>query len=182
MSSMKKLTISALCVALCVILPQVIPGQELRSLLSPMHLPVLLCGLVCGWPYGAACGVMGPVLSSLITSMPPTAPLVPMIPELCAYGLMAGLLMQVIRTGKLYADLYLSLVPAMLIGRVVGGVARALFFMAQAKSYSIALWVGSYLTGTLPGIILQLVLLPILVVALTKAKLIPERYPARTAA
>ncbi len=179
MSSMKKLTISALCVALCVILPQVIPGQELRSLLSPMHLPVLLCGLVCGWSYGIACGAMGPALSSLITSMPPTAQLVPMIPELCAYGLMAGLLMQVIRTGKLYADLYLSLVPAMLVGRVVGGVARALFFMAQAKSYSIALWVGSYLTGTLPGIILQLVLLPILVVALTKAKLLPERYPAQ---
>ncbi len=134
MSSMKKLTISALCVALCVILPQAIPGQELRSLLSPMHLPVLLCGLVCGWPYGAACGVMGPVLSSLITGMPPTAQLVAMVPELCAYGLMAGLLMKLIHTGKQSADLYLSLIPAMLIGRVGGGVARALFFMAQAKS------------------------------------------------
>jgi len=104
-----------------------------------------------------------------------------MVPELCAYGLFSGLLLQWIRTGKLYADLYLSLIPAMLAGRVVGGVARALFLMAQSKGYSVALWVGSYLTGTLPGIVLQLVLLPVLVAALIRARLIPERYPAQRA-
>jgi hypothetical protein len=103
-----------------------------------------------------------------------------MIPELCAYGLFSGLLMAHIRTGRTVADVYLALVPTMLIGRIVGGVARALFCLATTESYGVGLWLSAYFVTALPAIILQLVALPALYLILRKAKLIPARKPHET--
>ena len=177
MSSVKKICVCAICVALCCVLPPAFHALSIGTAFSPMHIPPLLCGLLCGWPYGAFCGLAGPVLSSLVTGMPGTAQLIYMAPELCAYGLFSGLLFQLIRTGRSTTDLYLALVPAMLLGRVVGGVVRAAFYLAAAEEYSISLWAGAYVVGTLPGIILQLIIIPVLVLALMKARLVPARYP-----
>lgn len=179
MPSVKKICICAICVALCYGLPLAFHGLALGSALSPIHLPILLCGLVCGWPYGAICGIVGPVLSSLLSSMPAAVKLIYMVPELCIYGLACGLFMGVIRTGRTLADLYLSLLPSLLLGRVARGVARALLYLSTAQEYSIALWASSYLVGTLPAIVLQLIVLPPLVLALAQARLIPMRYPKR---
>ena len=178
MSRVKKICICAICTALCYVLPLAFHGLALGTALSPMHLPVLLCGLICGWPYGAFCGVVGPILSSILSSMPPAPMLVSMIPELCAYGLFSGLLLEFIRTGRTIADLYLALIPAMVLGRVVGGIAQAVFYLSSARPYSIAIWATSYVVGTLPAIVLQLILLPALVLVLARAGLIPARYPA----
>ena len=176
MSAVKKICICALCIALCCVLPTAFHGLGLGTALSPMHLPVLLCGLICGPWLGAVCGVVGPILSSVTTGMPGAAMLLHMVPELCVYGLCAGLFMKICRTGSLYADLYLSLIPAMLLGRVAGGVAKALEYRGGTEGYSLAMWAGSYFVGTLPGALLQLVVLPILVLAIMKAGLIPARY------
>ena len=175
MSTIKKICLCALCTALCYVLPVAFHPLALGSMLSPMHIPVLLCGLLCGWPYGLFCGAAGPLLSSLLSGMPPAPMLVSMIPELCAYGFFCGLLMGRIRTGRAIADLYLSLIPAMLLGRVVGGVASALFYLSTARTYSVALWASSYLVGTLPGMILHLILVPAVVLVLMKARLVPAR-------
>lgn len=180
LSSVKKLTVCGVCVALCAVLPPVFHMVGLGSVLSPMHIPVLLCGLVCGWPYGAFCGVAGPLAAHLINGTPPAAMLVSMVPELLVYGLVCGLLVKLIHTGNLYADLYCALVPAMLAGRVVGGAARALFMMGGGERYTLAMWAGAYLVQAVPGIILHLILVPALVVMLAKAGLIPSRYPRRT--
>lgn len=177
MSSVKKLCICALCIALCCVLPTAFHSFGLGMALSPMHLPVLLCGLICGGGLGAVCGAAGPILSSVITGMPGSAQLLHMVPELVAYGLFAGLLLKLWRTGSLYADLYLALVPAMLLGRVVGGAVQALEYLGGTERYSLAMWTGSYFVGTMPGAILQLIVLPALVVVLVKAGLIPTRYP-----
>ena len=176
MSSVKKITLCGVCMALCAILPPVFHMVGLGSILSPMHIPVLLCGLVCGWPYGLFCGVAGPLVAHLINGQPGAAMLVSMIPELAVYGLACGLMMKLVRTKNLYADIYCSLAPAMLAGRVVGGVARALFLMGGGESYTLAMWAGAYLVQAIPGIILHLVLVPALVLALTKARLVPARY------
>ena len=181
MSSTKKLCICAVCIALCYALPMAFHPLALGTALSPMHIPVLLCGLLCGWPYGLVCGVVGPLLSSALSGMPPAAMLLYMVPELAVYGLSAGVLMRLIRTGRTAADLYLALVPAMLLGRVAGGIAHALFFSPD-QPYSLALWVSGYLVGTAPGIILHLVILPVLVLALMKARLVPARYAVSPAA
>lgn len=176
MSAVKKSIITAVCIALCVVLPQAFHAvPNAGAIYLPMHIPVLLCGLICGWPYGLLCGLAGPALSALLTGMPPAAVLPGMLVECGVYGLAAGLLMQLVRTKHLYADLYISLAAAMLLGRVVSGIAKALIF--SAGSYSMASWVAGSFVTALPGIVIQLALLPSIVYALMRARLIPQRYP-----
>ncbi len=176
MSVVKKSIITAVCLALCVVVPQAFHAiPNAGSVYLPMHIPILLCGLICGWSYGLLCGLAGPALSTLFTGMPPVAYLPPMLVECAVYGLVSGLMMQIIRTRKVYVDLYLSLIIAMLSGRIVAGVARALIF-ARGNT-TMATWATSYFVTSLPGIIIQLVLIPSIVFALMKARLVPMRYP-----
>ncbi|MCH5341923.1 MAG: ECF transporter S component [Acetatifactor sp.] len=189
MNHLTRTVTTAVCIALCVVLPMAlhwIPGVgsiNLGTLLSPMHLPVLLCGLVCGWPYGLACGILGPLLSSLLTSMPGWGYLPTMMVELALYGLISGILIQLVHTGRLMVDLYISLIVAMLAGRIITGIARALIFVPRSGGiYSLNAWATGYFVSSFPGIILQLILLPILYLALQRAKLIPNRYQKQKAA
>ena len=176
MSAVKKSIITAVCIALCVVLPQAFHAvPNAGAIYLPMHIPVLLCGLICGWSYGLLCGLAGAALSALLTGMPPAAVLPGMLVECGVYGLAAGLLMQLVRTKHLYADLYISLAAAMLLGRVVSGIAKALIF--SAGSYSMVSWVAGSFVTALPGIVIQLALLPSIVYALMRARLIPQRYP-----
>lgn len=178
MSKIKKLCICAICIALCYVLPVALHPFGLGRVLSPMHIPVLLCGLVCGSFYGMFCGIAGPILSSILSGMPPMTMLFSIIPELMVYGLVTALLMKYVRTGKLLADIYISLVAAMLLGRIVGGIAKALFIalVASGDTFNISIWVSSYFVSTLPGIIIHLILVPMLVTVLIKTKIIPSRY------
>lgn len=176
LSSIKRVSLCAMCVALCYVLPIAFHAIGLGSVLSPMHIPVLLCGLVCGGGYGLICGILGPVLSSLISGMPPVMMLVRMIPELCIYGLAGGLAMRFIRTGRAALDVYIALAIAMIAGRIVGGIASAIFYTVTSGVYSLALWVTGYFVEALPGIAAHLILVPVLVFTLAKAKLIPQRY------
>ena len=181
MSTVKKICICSFCAAMCYVLPLIFHALALGWTFSPMHLPVLLCGLLCGGPYGLFCGLAGPVLSCVLSGMPGPVQLVSMVPELCVYGLVTGLGARWVYTGKTVADLYCSLVPAMILGRITGGVVQAVFFLSTARSYTLAMWAGSYVVGTLPGAVLQLVLLPALVWGLGRARLIPARYPRQAA-
>ena len=177
MTATKKSIITAVCIALCVVLPLAFHAiPQGGSIYCPMHIPVLLCGLVCGWPFGLLCGAAGPALSAAMTGMPPVAYLPSMIVELAVYGAISGLMMNAAKTGKLYPDLYISLVAAMLCGRVVGGLANAVIF--SRGDYSMAAWATGYFVTGLPGIIIQLALIPSIVVALEKSNLIPARYSA----
>lgn len=175
MSNVKKSIITAVCIALCYVIPLMFHGiQNAGSIFCPMHIPVFICGLICGWQYGLLCGIAGPLVSALITGMPPAAVLPGMLVECAAYGALTGLMMQLVHTKKVYPDLYISLLVAMLGGRIISGIAKALIF--SAGSYSMTAWVtGSFVTS-LPGIIVHLVLIPSIVYALMKAKLIPARY------
>ncbi len=174
----RKISLCALCIALCYVLPIAFHAIGLGSVLSPMHIPVLLCGLICGPACGLICGAIGPVLSSLLSGMPPVLMLIRMLPELCVYGLASGFAMKTLRTGTTLADTYISLGIAMLAGRIAGGIATAIFFAVTSGVYSLALWFTGYFAQGLPGIAAHLILLPILVLALEKARLIPARYSA----
>ena len=171
---LRKTIITAICMALCVVLPMAfhaIPNGG--TLFSPMHLPVFLCGLVCGWQYGLLCGIFGPVLSSFITGMPGMGYLPTMMVELALYGFISGLLINLIHTGKKTADIYISLLSAMLIGRIITGIVRAFIF--APGSITLQAWATGYFVSCLPGIIIQLILLPILYHALEHAKLLPKQ-------
>lgn len=173
MTNTKRLILSGLCIALGIVLPVAFHSvANAGSIFLPMHIPVLLCGLVCGWPYGLACGVITPLLSSVITGMPPLAYLPSMLCELAVYGFASGLLMRYVKTGKLLADLYVSLAGAMLLGRLVFGLLNALIF--RAGDYSVAMWTTAAFVTALPGILIQLAVIPVLVLALKKSKLITE--------
>ena len=173
-SSIKRMTLSALCVALCVVLPMafhMIPNAG--SVMLPMHIPVLLCGLVCGWQYGLLCGILGPLVSSVLTGMPPAAILPGMMVECGMYGCVGGLMMERVRTGSLYGDIYISLPTAMLAGRVISGIVKALIL---TPGLSFTAWVTASFVTAFPGIMIQLIFLPSVVCTLMKAKVIPQRY------
>lgn len=175
MKKSNKIVLTAMCIALCVILPQAfhtIPNAG--SIFLPMHIPVFLCGLICGPFYGMFCGIMGPFFSALFTGMPPFAILPGMLVECAAYGLFSGVLLLYLRTKNMYADIYISLISSMLAGRLLSGIAKALLF--SKGSFAFSAWItASFITG-IPGIIIQLILIPSIVFTLTKAGKIPVRY------
>lgn len=174
MNSIKKMTMAAVCIALCVVLPIAFHSiPDAGSVFLPMHIPVLICGMICGWPYGLLCGLMGPLLSSVLTGMPPVAFLPAMMVECGTYGMVSGLMMKVLRTKNTYADLYIALVAAMLAGRVVSGIAKALIF---TPGMAMSAWITASFITALPGILIQLVFLPSVVFTLMKARIIPVRY------
>ena len=171
MTKLNKTVIAGLCVALGVVLPVAVHSiPNAGSILLPMHIPVLLCGLICGPWYGLACGILTPVMSSLISGMPGPAYLPAMVVELAVYGLIAGICIRVIKNRKLTARVYTALITAMLLGRVAYGLVNALIF--RAGEYSVALWLsGTFITAA-PGILVQLVIIPIIILALQRAKVI----------
>lgn len=176
MTPVKKLVFTAVCAALCVVLPlafHAIPNGG--SIFLPMHIPVLLCGLICGWPYGLICGLLGPFISSF-TGMPPLPILPSMMVECGTYGLVSGLMMRFVRTGKPYVDLYASMVTAMVLGRVVAGLAKSLIFAPGTAPFA---WVTTSLVMGIPGICIQLVIMPAVVFTLSRARLVTSRYPQR---
>jgi len=177
MSATKKSVVTAICIALCVVLPFAFHGiPNGGRIFCPIHIPILLCGLICYWRHGIICGLMGPVLSSILTGMPTAAVLPPMMIECAVYGAVTGLIMQYVHTRRTYFDLYLGLITAMVFGRVVAGIFRALIFTAGTAG-TISSLLSIYVIESLPGIITQLIFLPAVVFALMRAKIINERYP-----
>lgn len=176
MSNVKKSIITAVCIALCYVIPLMFHGiQNAGNIFCPMHIPVFICGLICGWQYGLLCGIAGPALSSALSGMPPVAILPSMMVELAVYGTVAGLMMKLVRTKSTYADLYISLIVAIVCGRVLAGLAKALIF--ARGSYSMSAWIAGSVVTSWPGTVIQLVFIPTIVFALMKSHLIPERYP-----
>lgn len=176
MSNVKKSIITAVCIALCYVIPLMFHGiQNAGNIFCPMHIPVFICGLICGWQYGLLCGIAGPALSSALSGMPPVAILPSMMVELAVYGTVAGLMMKLVRTKSTYADLYISLIVAIVCGRVLAGLAKALIF--ARGSYSMSAWIAGSVVTSWPGTVIQLVFIPTIVFALMKSHLVPERYP-----
>ena len=170
-TNLLKLTYAAVCLALCLVLP-FLTGQipQIGSKLLPMHIPVLLCGFLCGPVWGCAVGLIAPILRSLLFGMPPLFPTATaMAFELAAYGLLAGLFYKLLPKKTPY--LYLALILAMIGGRLVWGLAQTILMGVSGKSFTLAaFWAGAF-ANAWPGIILQLVLIPPVVAALKKAKL-----------
>ena len=160
----KKLVISALFLALCIVLP-FLTGQlkELGNALLPMHIPVMLCGVLCGGGWGAAVGFLAPFLRSITFGMPPLYPnCIWMSCELATYGFIIGILYNKLFKKRLLG-LYGSLILAMLSGRIVWGAVKALVLGLSGSSFAFsAFWAGGFLNAV-PGIVLQLILIPLIV-------------------
>lgn len=167
-SSTKQLVLSGLFIAMGLVLP--IAFHMLGAggtIFLPMHIPVLIAGFCLGLPYALAVGIIIPVLSSLLTGMPPLFPTLPfMTVELATYGAIVSLLY---RTYKQH--LFTALIGAMISGRIMAGLAVWLlttFFITQLPSPVIFVK-GAVITGV-PGIIIQLIFIPVVVTAINTYK------------
>ena len=172
--NVRNLALSAMFLALGIVLP-FLTGQiqQIGNKLLPMHIPVLLCGLICGWPYGFAVGLILPLLRSVTFGMPPLFPTaVAMTFELAAYGLFSGLVYSRCRRKNLGA-VFCALITAMIAGRFVWGAAMLLLLGAQGGAFTWEAFLAGAVLNAIPGILVQLVLIPAILFALQKAKLIP---------
>ena len=168
--SIRNLTYSSLCLALCLVLP-FLTGQipEIGSMLCPMHFPVLLCGFLCGGPWGAAVGIVAPLLRHILFHMPPLITALGMTFELGTYGLVSALLYR--RLPKTPAGLYASLLGAMASGRIIWGCAMTVISGVSGTLFGWEAFLAGALLNAIPGIALQLLLIPPLVLALKRAKI-----------
>lgn len=168
-SNTKTLVMTAFFIALGIVLPiafHAIPNAG--KIMLPMHIPVILCGFICGPIYGLLCGILTPILSSAMTGMPPMFPMaVIMLCELATYGFVSGLLIRLIKTKWMLFNIYATLVIALILGRVVSAPMSCALFHIPFNA-----WVTGTLAAAVPGLVVQILLIPVLLFALERARLI----------
>lgn len=169
----KNLTLSAMFLAIGLVLP-FLTGQipQIGNMMLPMHIPGLLCGLICGWQYGAVVGFVLPILRYMIFGMPVLFPTgIAMAFELMTYGLVIGLLYERSRW-KCIVCLYRSLISSMVAGRIVWAAVQMVLLGVTGGSFTMQMFFAGAFLNAVPGIIIQLVLIPSVMVALQRTGLI----------
>lgn len=169
----QRLIFTAICIALGLLLPKInmiIPIPNLGKIIAPMHIAVLLSGFLCGIPYATVCGMILPLLGFAINGMPQIYPTgISMVFELGAYGAITAFLYSYTK-GKIY----LSLIGGMIGGRIVMGIAHAIIFGLAGTPYGISAFISAAFVTAIPGIVIHLIVVPAIVFALRKARLIPQ--------
>ena len=167
-NSLYRTVLAALFLALAYVMP-FLTGQipEIGAMLCPLHIPVILCGFFCGWQWGIAVGITAPLLRSLMLGMPPLFPTaVCMAFELAAYAVVAALMHKHLPRKRPFV--YLSLITAMLAGRIIWGIAMLVCMGLSGGTFTLGAFVAGAFVNAVPGIIVQLVLIPILVMTLDR--------------
>ena len=173
-NSIKNMVLAAMFLAIGLVLPLFTAQlQQLGNMLSPMHLPVFLCGLICSWKYGFAVGFILPIMRSMLFHRPQMYPnAVAMAFELATYGLVVGYLYGRNKY-KCIKALYKSLIAAMLAGRIVWGITEVVLLGISGGTFTFSAFITGSFVNSWPGIVIQLILIPTIMVALGKAKLVP---------
>ena len=168
-NEIKKLTLSAMFLVMAFIMP-FLTGQipQIGSMLCPMHIPVLLCGFFCGAPWGIGVGFIAPLLRSITLGMPPMFPKAfCMAFELATYGFIAGLMYK--KLPKKRINIYVSLISAMIIGRLVWGFVMFGCMGFDISKFGLSAFLAGAVLNAIPGIVIQIIFIPIVVIALGKA-------------
>lgn len=171
-SAVKNVVLSGLFVALGLIMPFLtMQIPSIGSRLLPMHIPILLCGFLCGRKYGLGVGLVTPVFRSMLFGMPPMFPTAAaMAFELAAYGFIAGYLYDLLPKKNAY--IYAALILAMAFGRIIWGIASLVLYGLNGTSFTWQIFMAGAFINAIPGIIVQIVLIPLIVIALTRTVLI----------
>ena len=180
-TNIRKLVTAAMLMAVGIVLP-FFTGQipQVGNMLLPMHLPVIVCGLICGWQYGGIVGFMLPLLRYVLFGMPPMPNGLAMAFELAAYGAISGFLYNRSRW-QCIVSLYRSLIIAMIGGRVIWGIVRVVMLGMTGNAFTWQMFMAGAFLNAVPGIILQLVFIPALMVALNKTGLVRFRREQKAA-
>ena len=177
-SPVQKMTLTAMFLAIGIVLP-FITGHipTIGNMLLPMHLPVFLCALICGWQYGLPMAIILPLLRSFMFGFPPLYPnAIVMAFELATYAFVLGFLYERSRWQCTRA-LYRCMIIAMIAGRIVWGIVKWVLLGAAGDAFTMQAFIAGGFLNAIPGIILQLILIPAIMVALDRAKLVPFRRP-----
>lgn len=167
------LTLAAMFLAVGLLLP-FLTGQikQIGNMLLPMHIPVIMCGLICGWKYGLGVGFVTPILRYFLFGMPVLYPNgIAMAFELATYGLVVGLLYSRSRW-KCIISLYRSMIIAMIAGRIVWGIAEIFLLGLGENGFTWEAFMAGAFLNAFPGIILQLVFIPAMMLVLNKTGLV----------
>lgn len=167
MSNTKRMVLATMFLALGLVLPFAVAQiPVLGAMLLPMHIPILLCGLICGWQYGGLVGFICPLLRSALFGMPMMFPnAIAMAFELMTYGAVIGLLWERSKYQCLRA-LFRCMIPAMIIGRVVWGIVSWALFAIAGTPFTLELFLAGAFINAVPGIILQFLLIPTIMLSL----------------
>ena len=170
MRTVKKIAFAAMFLALSMVLPIITGGiPQIGNALAPMHLPVFLCGFICGGSYGALVGLIAPIMRSFIFQAPVIYPTgLAMSFELATYGLMSGLLFKLFHKNNKY--LYLSLFLSMIIGRIIWGISRYIMAGLSGSVFNLSMFLAGAFTQAIPGIICNIILVPLIVMLFKKVK------------
>ena len=176
--TLRRLVLSAMFLAIGLILP-FFTGQiqQIGNMLLPMHIPVLLCGLICGWQYGALIGAILPLLRFVLFGMPMLYPnALAMSVELCVYGLAVGFIYGMFKKQGII-PVYISLIVSMILGRVAWGGSMTVLLSMRDSAFTASAFLAGAVLNAIPGIILQLLLIPAIMTSLHAAGL--QRFRGR---
>lgn len=169
-SNLYKIIFTGLCIAIGFLFVQfckVIPIANAGSILLPMHISVLICGLVCGVRYGMIAGISLPLVTFLLTGKPIIYPIgLSMMFELATYAIVISLVYQATK-GKIFISLLVSLIA----GRIVYGIVATVLFSFTNIPFGFSIFITSTVITAFPGILIQLILIPILWTALKNAQI-----------
>lgn len=170
--STKKIVFSGLFIALGLVMPFLTAQvPSIGSKLLPMHIPVLLGGFILGWPCGLIIGFIVPILRSMLFGMPPMFPTaIAMAFELATYGLVAGFLYKIFPRKNIF--IYITLILSMISGRIIWGAVSIFLYGLNGAAFSWKIFMSGGLVNAIPGIIIQIIIIPIILIALERTKLI----------
>ena len=173
MKDIKKIVLGGFFLALGIVMPFLtMQVPQIGSKLLPMHLPVLICGFVLGWKYGLLVGFVTPLLRTFMFGMPPMMTAIGMAFELATYGAITGILYKKLPKSKV--KVWVSLIAAMVVGRVVWGLVSIVLYGINQTAFTWQIFMGGAVLNAIPGIILQLVIVPVIIIALEKSGVMRE--------
>lgn len=156
----KQLLLAGFFIGLGLTIPIIFHSLAIGPVFLPMHLPILLGGFMLSPFYAFLVGAITPLLSNLLTGMPPFFPTaIQMTFELAVYGLSISYFYQ-----RFHKSLFFSLLSGMLAGRIIAGIVNYLLLTGFLnKAFSIKIFLTASFVTSIPGIILQLILIPLLI-------------------
>ena len=164
----KNLVTVAVLLIISIILPTLIHMAGIDgTIFLPMHIPVLISGLLLGPALGFIVGIISPLINNFITGMPSVPILWFMLVELSIYGLMSG---------YLYRKIKMTLVPSLIFSMILGRIGAVLMVIILGMGFGlltppIDMYIKKIALTSLPGIIIQIIIIPKIVKAYEKNRI-----------